>query len=428
MTRFKQSGISIGTRAQQRRPNLIVLPKFLAALPVCCCLILSACGNSAGPSSAGLGTSNESTTTPTTMPIVTTTQASPAPTPELVVCTEGQYFAIPSGTSGTVSPLVSVNQRNSAVSDNCSSLSSDLTKVAATESVSDGSTDAGYVTIQTDAFTDLSGHVTNYSGNTVTDGDPTFAPNTGDLWWTTGSNGEDGALYYAPMPNGPPSLAYTMPGEIGGFTPSGQASPIPVYTSPSGTSLAVAGGCGGFDCSQNFVIGSANTLTGECLQNADNSFGNFGAPQSCPGASSSDPTDCSASGDCNPFPCSNLLGLISNTSVACETSNSAFETIPFSISGASVTCGSPIQLTPPTQQTVSDATLSPDGQTIWYFAAQPSGSGAAVYEVPTSTPTPNPQGFMPTLSTSSGSVAATSLTGNNVEVGWYWKGKFISLQ
>ncbi len=402
--------------------------RLAVALLAACPLIFAACSNSASPSgqsasntSSANGSANSNPNSSSSVSSTSTTQ--PAQTPELVVCTQGQYFAVPPGSSGTVSPLVSVSQGNSNVNDDCTPLSADLTKVGATESVTDGSTDAGYVSISTGSFTDLSGHTTdNYSGSTVDDQDPEFAPSTGDLWWVDNGGLSGSSVFYAPISGGSVTPWPGGGGSLNGFTPSGQGSPVQVFASPSGNSLAVAGGCGGYGCSQTFAVGTPTTLTGQCLGSADYSFGNFGVPQSCPSVASGTLPLVGESGE--------LLGLSSDTTAVILSGNNALYSVPFSVSGATVSFGTPVQLTPPTSQTLSNAILSPDGQTIWYFGTQPSGSGSAVYEVSSSTATANPQGFSPTVSASSGSASVATFTGGSLAagsvLGWYWKGQFVS--
>jgi hypothetical protein len=257
-----------------------------------------------------------------------------------------------------------------------------------------------------------------------------IAPSTGDLWWTTASETDDaGTLYYSPVSNGAPTEASSVsPGVLGGFTPSGQPSPYNVAASPSGSSLAVifSAPINGNDVNgDDIVIGSPASLTGACLQAAYNASGtSIGASvsiadvvQSCPGVAGAE------------LPCAGFVGLVSDTLAACTTANNALETVPFSTSGSVITFGTAQQLTPPTQQTISSVELSPDGKTIWFIAQQQSGSEAEVYQVPTSTPTENPQGFNVTLSTPSGVEweGVTSTLGNAGAVGWYWKGKFINV-
>ncbi len=375
---------------------------------------LSACGSgqsSAPPSTVSNPGPSSTISTPTT--------TAAAVSPELVFCSQGQYFAIPPGSSASVSPLVTVNQDESTkVADDCTSLSSDLTKVAATESEADGSMDAGYVTVKSGQFTDLSGHSTNYSGSTATDTHPTFAPGSGDLWWMTDdSQNVGGTLNFSSIPGGTPSTAGS--GNIGGFTPSGEASPEPIYASPSGDDLGVIGASVGSLSGPVFSVGPPTGLTGSCLE-ADWWFSTGFDLNKCQGVASGS-VPCPPG---NPPMCPTPVGLINDSTALFFNSDNSFEILPFSISGATLTFGSPTQLTPPTQQKITDAVLSPDGQTLWFLGTQISGADSAVYEVPTSHPTSAPPAFTPTLSTSSGPVSPSTLSGSNVEVGWYWKGAF----
>ena len=243
------------------------------------------------------------------------------------------------------------------------------------------------------------------------------------IWAPLGGGSYWGELYDAPLSGGAPSD--DGQGSLAAFTPSGQPSPVSVYASPSGNLITVANGNNGYGAnSQVFYVGSPAQMTGQCLeanyQNNNNGLG--------PDTGNYN-TTCSGIAQ-GQLPSATFLGLISDTEAACELGNSSFVSVPFSISGTTVSFGNPVQLAPSTNQTVSDPMLSPDGQTIWFFATQPSGSGASVYEVSTSTPTSNPQGYTPSVSTSSGTEPVTGFTGGDLSsgsiLGWYWKGQFVS--
>jgi hypothetical protein len=212
-----------------------------------------------------------------------TPSAPPPPAPaaqDLVVCVNSQYFALSPYSNSTIEPLLSAPQSDALIDDSCGDLSSNLQYIAATQTESDGSTDAGIVNVSSGAFTDLSGVANdNYAGNTVTDEDPVFAPRTDDLWWSVEQTNYTTLSYASLAGGGPVSTDYNGP--ILGFTPAGGATPLQVSASPSGSVLAAFG-------DDQFAVGSPPILSARCLQNADYEFDEFTVNTSCPGSAIGD--------------------------------------------------------------------------------------------------------------------------------------------
>jgi hypothetical protein len=109
--------------------------------------------------------------------------------------------------------------------------------------------------------------------------------------------------------------------------------------------------------------------------------------------------------------------------------SNALELMSFNIVNGQLSFGKPEQLTPSTNQSITDVALSPDGKVVWYFASQPNGTAEDLYEVSTARPTLQPTAYDPTLVGTDGSTDIDSLEGGDTdatptEMGWYSNGQF----
>ena len=427
----------------------------LAAVAVTIALSCASCGSSSSsavysPSSSSPSTSYATTgTAPATSTSSQTTGGlSQSSVPQLVVCGGGNFYAVPPDSSGTVTtPFAygptgsfsfanSNNPSGSCGTDADISPSPDFSKWAATSQTPDGSTVAGYVDANSASFTDLSGHTSSYSGATVTDSNVMFSP-TGELWW----NDHNNQVWYA-SPSGGAAVDYGS-GQIGGFTPDGQPSPNQIFASPSGNVLMFADFSADADGLGVIVnIADANKVNGKCLEqatatsssgeaDAQSGWGDYSLSSACPGvANTSNLSQNTPMNACGSSPGAQhdcgFAGMISDSAFACLDSSGSstyYESVPFTLSGTQITIGKPTQLTPPTQLSVTDIGVSPDGKTLWYELNQNDGS-STLYEVPTSGYSANPESFVPEIS-----VGGQPTTVDNLSwEGWLWNSKFIPLQ
>jgi hypothetical protein len=412
---------------------------------VCVALALSvvSCGNASPTTSASPSSSSSAAASPprvTGSPTSTSTQTTSgrpqSSVPQLVVCAGGNFYAVPPGSSDTVTTPFAygptgtfsfANSEGSCGDNSDISPAPDFSKWAATSQTSDGSTVAGYVAANSDTFTDLSGHTSSYSGATVTDRNPMFSP-TGELWWTvqTGYDyGDDSTvptdLWQASVSGSGAEKWGSSEGDIGGFTPTGDPSPYPIFPSPSGKVLMFAS----FDMDSGSIqyIADANQVSGKCLEKAANGFYSlaYSVSKTCPGVA-----DTSNLGRNSPLNVCGFAGMISDSAFVClNTSGSStyYESIPFTLSGTHIEIGRPTQLTPPTELSVADLGVSPDGQTLWYEVNQNDGS-RTLYEVPTSGYSANPESYSPEISAGGQPTTIDQLSPE----GWLWNGKYIPLQ
>lgn len=353
--------------------------------------------------------------------------------PQLVVCSEGNFYAIQTDSSDTiVTPLAYGPTGNFSLKNalgGCG-LNADISPAphftgwAATSQMPDGSRVAGYVAEGTDDFTGLSGHAESYSGATVMDARPMFSPN-GELWWEeesdqappNGNTNEQGVgfVWHATPPDGG-AQKYAQ-GSLGGFLPNGEPSPFPAYASPSGHVLVFA---------QNghvTYVADASQVNGRCAEAASEDFFTdaFTLSASCPGVAN---TGVHA----DPTPASSCLftGMINDEEYAClqvgeevPGGPTYYETVRFALAGGAVTLGEPTPLTPSTQLTAINLGVAPDGKTLWYELRHPNGT-TSLYEVPTSGYVSNPRSFSPHVVSGAASAEMTP-------EGWLWDGKYTPL-
>lgn len=415
----------------------------LAAVAAILALAWAGCGSSSS-TAANQSTSNDATngsasTDTTTAPSTSTRATSGLPqssVPQLVVCASGNFYVVASDSSATVSTPFAYGPRGSFTFANslgsCGlesdiSPSLDFSKWAATSQSSDGSTVAGYVNANSDVFTDLSGRRSSYSGGTVTDRNPMFSP-TGELWWTieTGYDYGDSSnvatdLWHASVSGTGAEKWGSSQGDIGGFTPSGEPSPYPIFPSPSGKVLMFASFA--LDSGSIYYIADANQVNGKCLEKAASGFYSmaYSVSSACPGVASTNNL-----GSNTPLSVCGFAGMVSDTAFVClnsSGSSSYYESIPFTLSGTQVKVGKPTQLTPPTLLSVADLGVSPDGKTLWYDLNQNDGS-RTLYEVPTSGYSANPTSFSPQISAGGQPITLDQTSPE----GWLWNGTYIPLQ
>ena len=353
--------------------------------------------------------------------------------PQLVVCSEGNFYAIPTDSSNTIltplayGPTGSFSLRNAL--GGCG-LNADIsptprfTNWAATSQMPDGSRVAGFVAAGTDDFTDLSGHRESYSGATVADANPMFSPN-GELWWEEesdeppphGNTNEQGVgfVWHATPPNG--SAQKYARGSLGGFLPNGEPSPFPAYASPSGQVIVYT---------QNghvTYVADASQVNGKCAEAASEYFFSDAFPlsTSCPGVANTGVHP-------DPTPTSSCLfaGMIDDEEYACvqvgEESPggpTSYETARFTLAGATVTPGEPTPLTPSTQLTAINLGVAPDGKTLWYELRHPTERRACTRC--------RRQGMPVTHALSTPHVDSGAPSAEMSPVGWLWHGKYTPL-
>ncbi|HVV77346.1 MAG TPA: hypothetical protein VHC43_15050 [Mycobacteriales bacterium] len=265
--------------------------------------------------------------------------------------------------------------------DDVYNFSPDLTDEASTQSTSDGSTVAGYLSTADGSFTDLSGHSDGgFTDQPVSDSGPIFNPETGDLWWNRGQH-----MWSATLPDG---TAEDMgSGYVGGFTPAGDPLATAILTSPDGKVAAtysepvdtVESG----DSAQ-VLVGATSAFTSACTDRAysvvkdyeqglteDNVFGQLAA--SCSGLASLTVKNCFT-----------FNGFVNDSSFVCF-DGVHYQLDSFSVHGRHATVTGAIQLTPNTNLTINGGVVDPSGSDLWF--ADSSGS---VYVVSATTPTSDP--------------------------------------
>ncbi len=389
----------------------------------------------AGCSSSATSTETSSTAPPpistTSTPSTSQSSSNQNADPELVVCVNDNFYAVPSNSSAIIStPLVAGPTGSfgeAAAGGRCSGLtvSPSLSRWAEVDTVSNNSTDAGYVSAGGSSFVDLTTQASNYADNTIKASNPVFDPVTGDLWWSQQAVSNDSYvenLWHVPSSGGTP-VQYG-PGSIAGFSASGDPLPVPLLRSPSGNTVAFfLDGWYSQYGSGFLVFGTPQQLSSQCLEPDYETNGNTGGyVPSCPGTST-------INGN---FDCPFILGLSDDSTAICENGSSQYvrialgpiATVPCSGIGRGTSCmvstGAVTSLTPTTNQQLTSLGLAPDGSTIWYSAKNSSGT-LTLYEVSATTPTTNPAAFTPMVEDAGQTYPVTSTQ----PVGWILHGKFV---
>jgi hypothetical protein len=388
-------------------------------------LVVAGCGGSGTSGAAHANASTTETALATSLNTTPTTSSSAPSTstgsPELVLClhepnSSSQLLALSGGAEGvSVTPLASF--AGAGESTACS-VSPDMTKLAALSTTPEGSNVAGYYPNGGGAFVNVSGHESNgYSGVSHADGDPLFNPATGELWWSSEGHMWSSALNGAtPQERGE--------GRVEGFAVSGAPSPNSVSSSPDGSVEAYINLQ---EMEENnrevgLAIGPTHALGVACQNRADKGVYTPAVSQlvsACPGVGS---TTFSAEG-CHTASttCEAFIGFISDSEYIVESTpapsssggGERFYRVAFKIDNGQIKVVSRVPITPSTTMTIGWATISPNGESLWYVTKNSNSTYEAteatkLYIVPTHTATSEPS---PVSVTPATSLAAASVTG-----------------
>ncbi len=401
----------------------------LAPLASLAALALAGCGStSSAPPSEPAAETTPATPVSTTPATSAPSSASASDSPEALLyeseagSATHQLVALGGGPEGlTATPVASFADEASDESPDLSiyTFSPDLSKQAVISTTSDGSKVAGYVPANGGSFVNLSGHESgSYSDTPVIDEDPLFNPASGELWWTSAHH-----LWSSAVSEGTPHDHGV--GSLGAFNAAGAPVPASLALSPDGRLTAIENTA---TESRSFVIGRSRVLTASCLRpTATAEHGELPAltldaeeiVRQCPGSASV------TFGETAKPACQSFAGFVSNSAFVCQTyeaNSRGFELLTFKIIGSTVKIVHSMSLAPPTQMTLHESQVAPDGKSLWYVGVRNEPSAdppeqTSLYVIPTNSATSEP--------TLVSLTPATAISQDDQIIGWRWHGHLL---